>query len=193
MSEYVIHPDIERFDAETGTSRFNAVFTVCLGELIESGVFGWDKPEYDWSAYAYSAEQYARFCEYFDMRFYYREVSMVPLKKWQYYLMSKIKFELCPKYNALYERVAQGYAPLASGDEYRKKREIRSEYPETLLSANADYISDGNDLEEEIVREGDLTETANRYAAEFRSVDKMMADELESMFMQMYTANVNGL
>lgn len=193
MADYVIYPDIDALDSETGCSRFNAVYTVCLGELIESGVFSWDMPEYDWSGYAYDAEQYARFCEYFNMRFYFREVSMVPLKKWQYYLMSKIRFELCPKYNPLYERIAQGYAPLASGDEYRKKREINSDYPETLLSGNADYISDGVDLEEETIKEGDFTENANRYAAEFRSIDKMMADELESMFMQMYTASVNGL
>lgn len=128
------------------------------------------------------------------------------------------------------------------GDEYYKGRDIESDYPETLLSSNADYISSGNDTENERVTDGTTTttgsgtvhtvansttsstgaktgetekatteamrssfehekevdtaqriETLNAYMEAVSQIDKRLLDELEVLFVQVYTANVNGL
>lgn len=184
--------DIEEFDAYTGKSRWNAVYTIQLGQLIESGVFSFENELFNWESAAYDTATYSRLCEYFIARFYYREISIEPLKQWANVLMRKIKFEICPKYNLLYARYAEGLNPLAASDEYFKRRSIDSDYPETLLSGNADYASFGNDQEEERVKEGNAVEQSALFAERFRAIDAQFMDELECMFIGLYTTNVNG-
>lgn len=180
-------------ETETGKPEWHALYTVVLGALIEDGVFDWSREELNWESAAYDADQYARVCAYFIERYRYDEISVLPVKQWMLMLRRKLVYELMPKYKPLYDRVAQGVNPFISSDEYHKRRQIRSDYPETLLSANADYISDGTDLEYETIKEGDNVEQAAKFADMYRSVDQMMLDELETMFIQIYTANVNGL
>lgn len=128
------------------------------------------------------------------------------------------------------------------GDDYYKGRDIDSNYPETLLSGNADYISNGKDSENERVTDGTTAitgngtkhiesngatadsgtvtgeteknatenmrssfehekeagtatriETLGAYMETLTQLDKRLLDELEIMFIQLYTANVNGL
>ena len=176
----------------TGRDEWNAVYTIQLGELHASGVFDWQRPELDWSAAAYDAAQYARVCAYFLERFYYREISVEPFAEWARILKRKLVHELMPKYKPLYERVAEGVNPLAAENEYRKSRAIGSAYPETLLSENADYITDGKDIEEQRIKEGDLTENLSKFAENYKGVDELLLDDLESMFVCMYTTNVNA-
>jgi hypothetical protein len=83
-------------------------------------------------------------------------------------------------------------APLGIEDEYYKRRTIDSKYPETLLSRNADYISDGTDEEWERIKEGEGVERYNAYVLEFHAVDEQLLDELEDMFVCMYTADIQG-
>lgn len=184
--------DIDAFDNYTGRDRWNAVYTIQLGELAESGVFDWERPELDWSTAKYDDEQYSRLCAYFIYRFYYREISMEPFKVWANFLKRKLVYELMPKYKPLYERVAEGINPLSDENEYYKNRTIESAYPETLLSENADYITDGKDEEFQRIKEGNLVDSTANYAQKYRSVDEMILDELEIMFIGMYTANVNA-
>lgn len=179
-------------EAYTGKDEWHDVYTITLGELIESGVFDWARPELDWSAAAYDADQYKRVCEYFIQRFYWREVSLLPLKKWYMMLRSKLVYELMPKYKPMYERMAQGFAPLGVEDEYYKGRRINSAYPETLLSGNSDYISDGTDFEEEKIREGETVERYAAYIEMFKPLDTALLDELEEFFTCMYTFGVNS-
>lgn len=176
----------------TGRDRWNAVYTIQLGELIESGVFDWNKSELDWSSAAFDEEQYARICAYFNERFYYREISIIPFEEWAKYLHFKLVYELCPKYAPLYKRAADGIEPFADSNEYYKNRTINSAYPETLLSGNSDYITDGRDEEFQRIKEGNISESMLKYVQEFRAVDAAMLDELESMFISMYTLNVNA-
>lgn len=180
-------------DTETGTPEWHANYTVVLGSLIEDGVFKWDSEYLDWSSAAYDEEQYERVCAYFIERFRYDEISVLPVKQWMLMLRRKLVYELMPKYKWLYERVKDGVNPFQDSDEYHKRREIRSDYPETLLSANADYASDGQDLEYETMRETRLAKMAVEYAEYYKDVDNLLLDELECMFIQVYTANVNGL
>lgn len=192
MSDYVERIDIEAFDNYIGEARFTAVYTITLAELIESDIFAWDKEYLDWKSAAYDDEQYERLCAYFIERYRYREISMIPFKEWALALRRKLVYELMPKYRPLYERVAEGLNPLQNENEYYKNRTIDSSYPETLLSENADYITDGRDEEFQRIKENNLVDSMQNYADYFRSVDEMLLDDLESMFICMYTTNVNG-
>lgn len=176
----------------TGMPDWHAVYTVQLGELIEDGVFDWNAPELDWKSAAYSNEQYDRVCAYFVERFRFREISIIPYLEWAYALRRMLVYELMPKYKPLYD-AALNYNPLAESDEYYKRRTITSDYPETLLSANADYISDGIDEEWERVTIGNVSERLEQYKEIFTSIDESLLDELETLFICMYTVNANAL
>ena len=189
----VITSFTELVDNYTGVPRYNAVYTVTVGELIEAGVFSWDNPYVDWSEAAISNEQHKRVCDYFVSRFRYREISMLPVKKWMLMLRNKLAFELMPKYKPLYLRFEEGINPLAGENIYHKRREIESNYPETLLSENADYISHGQDEEYQTIRESDFVDALNKYADAYKGIDEMMLDELEyEFFISLFTANVNA-
>lgn len=185
--------DIDSWLNYTGESIWNAVYTIQLGELVESGVFDWKKPELDWSSAAMDAEQYERVCSYFIERFFYREISIEPFLQWANVLKRKLVFELMPKYKPLYERISDGVNPLSDGNEYYKNRTIQSAYPETLLSENADYITDGRDEEFQRIKEGNLADSSANFALKYKGVDQLLLDELESLFISMYTANVNAI
>lgn len=171
--------------------EWHSVYTITLGELYINGVFDWSRPELDWSFAAFDDEQYNRICEYFLLRFKWREISMLPVLKWFDYLKRKLVFELMPKYTPLYKRVAEGINPLSSENEYYKDRTIQSAYPETLLSENADYITDGKDQEYQRIKEHGITEAITNFAEIYRGVDELLLDELETMFISMYTCNTN--
>lgn len=182
----------QRVNEYTGCPEWHAVYTIQLGELVQTNVFDWSRPELDWKAAAYDDEQYERVCAYFIKRFYFREVSLLPLLEWFNLLQNKLVYELMPKYRPLYKRLESGFNPLGIEDEYYKRRTINSAYPETMLSGNADYISDGTDEEWERVLEGETVERFNTYVLEFHSIDEALLDELEDMFVCMYSANVNA-
>ena len=204
----------------TGYKQYKAVYTVTLAELIEIGLFDWSKDYLAWDKFAYDNAQYERVCQYFIDRFYYREISMEPFKIWANFLTRKIKYELMPKYKILYAEAARNVSLQGAGsetrtktesessDNYYKSRDIQSEYPETLLSSNSDYISTGNDTEDERIIEREHTEDESvqrdapasvfientaRYAEVFGQIDKQLCDELEIMFVSLYSANINGL
>lgn len=198
MSKCNCYPDIvpdidDEWIDYTGKPEWHSVYTIMLGELVQSGVFDWSKPELDWSDAAYDEEQYERVCAYFIKRFYWREISLLPILEWFNMLQCRLVYELMPKYKPLYERVAQGINPLADSDEYYKRRTIQSAYPETQLSGNSDYITDGTDEEWERVHEGGTVDATNKYVLEFQAVDQSLLNELEDLFTCMYTANTNGL
>lgn len=184
--------DVKEFQNATGIPDFHSVQTIELGDLILDGIFTWERV--NWKDSAYSEEQYKRICKAFEQRFWLREISITPVGAWMQRLEYKLNYEICPKYNPLYEQLEE-YNPLQNGGRYLKERKIESEYPETLLSNNQDYASSGFDDElEEVKMDGSLTDNVKNYALNFRSVDAMILDELEKfMFSNLYTSNVNGL
>lgn len=183
--------EIPPYEPVDGPKEWYAVYTIQLGELIENGLFDWSNDNLDWSSAAYDETQYQRVCEYFNQRFYYREISIIPYLEWITYLKRKIVFELMPKYKPLYERMAEGMNPLSNENEYYKNRTIESAYPETLLSGNSDYITDGKDEEFQRIKEGNLVDAYVNYTERFKAVDEAMLDELESLFISMYSLNMN--
>lgn len=191
--------DPENYDVTEGydynyQSEWHAVFTIQLGELVESGVFDWEKPQLQWRNAAYDEAQYTRVNTYFIERFRYREISIVPALEWMQMLKRKLVFELMPKYKHLYAMADNLNSEniLNDEDEYYKRRSINSDYPETLLSENADYISDGTDEEWERIKQGNPIDKMDDYYMRFRTIDERLLDELESMFVSMYTSYVNG-
>ena len=176
---------------DTEPDEWHATYTIQLGELIESGVFTWEGV--NWKDYAYDDEQYERFCAYFVERFYFREISMLPYLQWAMKLHNVLCYELMPKYEPMYKAGEQELNPYADKDEYGKDRDINSQYPETILSGNSDYITDGNDREYEHITLGNVADMQENYVAKFRSVDTAICDELEKLFIGMYTVYANGL
>lgn len=209
MTDYYFKPahvwqDWEKYDPEndwnpnamiedyTYQNEWHSVITIQLGELIESGVFDWSRPELDWSSAKYDDEQYSRVCAYFIERFRFREISITPPLEWFYMLKRKLVYELMPKYSPMYAAIAEGFNPLAKEDEYYKARKIDSHYPETMLSENSDYISNGTDEENERVLLGAIGDSVTEYAAKYKSTDELLLDELETLFISMYTSHVDG-
>lgn len=175
-----------------GRDIYNAVYTVQLGELIDKGVFDWKMDILDWSSSAYSAEQYERVCAYFIERFRFREISIEPFYEWATMLKRKLVYELMPKYRNLYEYL-DDIDPAQNSADYTKRRAIGSDYPETLLSGNSDYISNGQDEEREDIKRGDLIESYNKYIEGYQAIDAQLLNELESMFIGLYTASIDGM
>lgn len=182
---------VEDMDNYTYQDEWHAIYTVQLGELIQSGVFDWSRDELNWSEAACSQDQYERFCNYFVERFRFREISIIPPLEWFYALRRKLVYELMPKYRPLYKQIENGIVPLGE-NEYLKRRHITSNYPETLLSGNSDYITTGDDEEYERVKVDDIGLALQSYKDNYENTDTALADELEVLFVSMYTVNVNG-
>lgn len=176
----------------TGVNRWNAIYTIQLGELIENGIFDWNNSLLNWREHAYSSEQYERVCKYFIERFRFREISIEPFYEWATRLYSKLVYELMPKFKTMYELIDDDFDFTEIENDYIKSRNISSEYPETLLSANADYISDGKDAESEEVKRGNVLDAYNKYVETFQTIDKLLLDELEVFFIGLYTISING-
>lgn len=185
--------DLDEVMSWSGRDRWAAIYTVTLGELIDHGVFDWDSTELSWADAAYDAEQYKRVCEYFIERFRFREISIEPYLEWAYTLRRKLRFELMPKYKALYKLAAEGIDPAQDSDTYHKERVIGSDYPETLLSGNSDYITAGQDREFEDIKRGNIVDAYSKYLDAFTPVDEALLDELEGMFIGLYSVTIGGL
>ena len=188
----VLDPD--ELYTNTGLPDYHAVQTIQLGELINDGVFTWNRVP--WRDAAYSQEQYERLCIAFEARYFYREIGITPVYAWFKRLEYRLVYELMPKYRPMYAQLDNGnYNPLQHGGEYGKRRDIDSQFPETLLSGTDEtYASSGKDSEWETVKmDGALTENYALYVEQFRAIDAMILDELETMFSCLFTTNANGL
>ena len=175
-----------------GQDETHAVYGIPLHDLIESGVFDWNRKELDWKNAAYDEAQYERVCAYFIERFRFRSPSIVPMLEWMYALRRMLVYELMPKYKPLYAQIESGVAPMGE-DEYYKERKISSMYPETLLSGNSDYISSGDDREYELIKVSNAADDSANFAEKYKGVDELLLDEIDAkLFTHMYTTNVNG-
>lgn len=176
-----------------GRDRWNAIYTLTLGELIDHDIFSWDSDLLNWKSAAYSDEQYQRVCDYFIERFRFREIAIVPFYEWASMLHRKLVYELMPKYRVLYKMLDADFDIAQVSDRYHKGRTVGSEYPETLLSGNSDYASTGTDEEHEDIERGNLLDSYLKYQNEFQALDKQLLDELEDMFIGLYTVSLDGM
>ena len=177
--------------------RYDQV-SITLGEWYEMGFYvpymiddsGDMEISDEWAWDFIDTDQYKRVCDKFLNEFYYREVGVFPPFRWR---MAYIQGFNCamPKYKPLYERVARGVQPLQESDEYRKSRDIFSDFPATMLSGNSDYTSTGSDREEEIVREGSFADSVDAYISKYRDIDIMLIEEVgRKLFSSLMTSTV---
>ena len=175
----------------------NAYVSITLGELLykdefTAPIFAWEGIA-DWSEFAHSKEQYERVCSMIEQKYYWDEISEpANYQKWLRQFSYTIKYELCPKYNKLYDLESENELPLlANENKFGKSREIESNFPETLLSGNSDYASYGKDKEYEDLIYGDTLEKLDAIAEKYRSIDQMFVDELLPFFSMVYSTNLN--
>ena len=191
--------EIDPYEPDEYYHDYHSTVTIQLSELIDDNWVKWYSisedgeivPDPDWVWDYYNLEQYKRLCDKFNSRFMFDEISMLPPGKWRQQLIRKIN-ELMPKYKPLYKMIDDGIDPLQVGNEYGKSRNIFSEFPETLLNGNSDYVSTGTDREYEVIKQGNLVEQLEDYAKRYYDIDVMILNELEIMFTSLYSVSTNG-
>ena len=174
---------------------FHAVYTVQLCELIHDGLIDfadgtWEQTmngcDIDW----YSTEQMQRFWKKFQAHYMYREIGELPYLRWKTDVLSRCALVM-PKYKLMYKALEDA-DPLQTSDEYGKLRYINSTFPQTLLSQNSDYASDGTDREYETVKQGNLIETLNEIALKYADVDERLVKEFSNNFYSLLSCEING-
>lgn len=181
MSEIPTLPSWEEFES-TDVQEYHGTFTISLMQLLsdeEYAIYFRDK----WALFdAYDDEQRERLYKKFRGRFNYREIGLLPVRRWTERLFAKLD-EVMPKYKPLYQAIADGATTLNAGSEYHKRRDVHSEFPQTMFaSENQDYASSGTDLEYETVRDYGLLDVSERMGR-YNDVDVMVLNELEPLFV----------
>lgn len=184
--------DIEIFELRDPCEYgdWHAVVTIQLGELIESGVIDFSDESFDFDSY--DDEQRDRLYRMLQEHYYWREIGVLPVLRWKRELVRKLN-ELMQKYRWLYQAEAEGIDPLQESGEYGKRRDVFSDFPQTLLGGNQDYASNGTDNEFETIRQGDYLRISDAIRRGTYGIDTMLVEDLECMFSCLLTSNVNGI
>lgn len=183
-------PDLPYIDSDVsaGAPEYHDALTITLMELIDSGVLtregkrwqGWD---------AYSDEQRARMWDKMRGRFDYREIGVLPVRRFLDRLFARMN-EVMPKLKPLYEAVDQGASLLTERDEWHKSRDVFSSFPQTALGgSNEDYASSGTDREYETLRNYGLLD-AQEKLDRYNDVDVMLLNAMEPVFSALHSTTV---
>lgn len=182
-------PDIESFELQGYTDldrTYWSAISITVGELMEA-----DMVTEEWFSTfdAYDAEQAIRLWTKFVGRFQFREIGILPPKRWMLRTIAKLN-EIMPKYKPLYQAIADGITTMTGYDEWHKRRDIYSSFPQTALGgSNEDYASSGNDSEYETVRDYGLLDVSERIDS-YNDVDVMILNELEPLFMVIRSTSI---
>ena len=177
----------------------HAVVSVQLVELIDGNWLRWYDistdgeiiPNEDWVWDYYNLEQYKRVCDKFNARFMWDEIGMLPPLRWKQQVI-RLFNEIMPKYKMIYSALDAGIDPFQNWGRYGKSRHIFSEFPETLLGGNADYVSNGNDREYEDIEQGSFVDKIADLNDKYNDVDVLILNHFEKMFSGLIAINVNG-
>lgn len=182
-------PDVPSFELPTFTDidrTYWSALSITVGELMEV-----DMINVDWwlTADKYDEEQARRTWDKFVGRYQFREIGIIPPKRWMLRTIAKLN-EVMPKYKMLYRVIGDGANVMTAGDEYHKSRDVYSTFPQTALGgADQDYASTGTDREYETLREYGLLDVAERLM-DYNDVDVLILDELEPLFMQVRNTDI---
>jgi len=197
-----VFPDFEElveYEPNEYEHDAHAVVSVQLVELIDGNWLRWYDistdgeiiPNEDWVWDYYDLEQYKRVCDKFNARFMWDEIGMLPPLRWKQQVI-RIFNEVMPKYKMMYEALDSGIDPFQNWGRYGKSRHIFSEFPETLLGGNADYVSNGNDREYEDIEQGSFVDKIVDLNDRYNDVDILVLNNFEKMFSGLIAINVNG-
>lgn len=175
-------PDIPAFELQ-GYDEYDRTYwsalSITVGELMDADMLN----EAWWlTADMYSEEQGKRLWQKFVGRYQFREIGILPPKRWMLRTIAKLN-EIMPKYKQLYKALDDGASVLTDGDEYHKSRDVFSTFPQTALGgSDQDYASSGTDREYETVRDYGLLDVAERMPT-YNDVDVLILEELDVLFM----------
>lgn len=174
-----------------GVPEFAPALTISLGELVEGGFVNWNDAAWRWDAF--DEEQRARVNRKIEMRYWLREIGVLPPGAWRRELIRKLN-ECMPKYKPLYQALKDGADIMsAEGSARERARDIYSDFPATLLnSTNQDYASTGHDREFERTALSDWVDKACDIAERYKDVDVMVLDEVESCFTCLMSVSMSG-
>lgn len=181
----MIPSDVPILDWDTisspGMGEWHDVMTITLQELLADPYMS-EVVEGRWSTFdAFDEEQRARLWQKFRARFDWREIGILPIRRWLDRLIGVLN-EVMPKYKHLYQVLADGASVLTDRDEYHKSRDVYSTFPQTALGgSNQDYASSGTDREYETVRDYGLLDVSDRMR-NYNDVDVLVLNELEPLF-----------
>lgn len=181
----MIPSDVPILDWDTisspGMGEWHDVMTITLQELLADPYMS-EVVEGRWATFdAFDEEQRARLWQKFRARFDWREIGILPIRRWLDRLIGVLN-EVMPKYKHLYKVLADGASVLTDRDEYHKSRDVYSTFPQTALGgSNQDYASSGTDREYETVRDYGLLDVSDRMR-NYNDVDVLVLNELEPLF-----------
>lgn len=181
----MIPSDVPILDWDTisspGMGEWHDVMTITLQELLADPYMA-EVIEGRWAAFdAFDEEQRARLWQKFRARFDWREIGILPIRRWLDRLVGVLN-EIMPKYKHLYRVLADGASVLTDRDEYHKSRDVYSTFPQTALGgSNQDYASSGTDREYETIRDYGLLDVSDRMR-DYNDVDVLVLNELEPLF-----------
>ena len=168
--------------------EFHDVVTLALGELWRDGWFNLTDPSWDFPKY--SDEQHKRLCDKILNHYYMRNIGVLPLAAWKREFLRKLN-EIMPKYIILYRKIDKSPDNFNATDEYYKSRNVFSDFPQTQLSGNEDYASNGTDHQYERIHEGTILDLSERLRM-YDDVDLQVIGELEPLFSCLLTLNMNA-
>lgn len=185
---------LDPYEVKGYQDEYHALISVQLDELVADGVFSWDRDPMKGSFDGLGSAVARRMEEALVERYRWEEISITPPGRWMQQLAYTISYELVPKYLPLFQAIeGKTFNPTQGNSEYFKERRIGSEFPETLLSGNSDYASDGEDREYERIYIPDSLEMAEAYYSKYKGIEKALLDELEGFFACMWSVNANVL
>lgn len=169
---------------------YNAI-TITYGQLVDGGYIDWSRPEFSWDYY--DEDQRDRIQKLIEGRFWLREISIIPPEAWRRALIQKLN-EAMRQARPMYDAIKAAPDILAAGGEYHKRRSIASDFPATLLNGSTqDYASSGVDLEYETTRDAGLIDAITLLqAGGYQDPDLWILDQLEAVFSQLVSVNINA-
>lgn len=169
---------------------FHAAVTISWGELRDGGVIDWSLPDWSWSYY--DDEQKARLERRMDLRFWYREIGVLPPDAFRRAFLHRLE-EAMRIARLMYDALKASSGILVGEDTFHKSRDVASDFPATLLNGSSqDYASNAVDREYETVRERGLAESVGELLDRYRDPDDYIIDRLEVCFSQLVSVSVDG-
>jgi hypothetical protein len=166
--------------------------SVSLGELIDEGVLEWTG-NLDWSKCAYDYDQFRRVNTLIEMKYWGRDLGVLPIKRWIQLFMYRIRVEM-DKLRPLYAAHVDELNLMQTSRDYNKSRNVISDFPATVIApSTSDYASSASDSEGENYSEGDPIDQLVKYRDRWQSLDEMLVDSISDLFSGLYSVNINGL